>query len=47
MLYVHFGYTPVSFYVVGEPTYQNIREFLLEAKANWEHTCIAGGLFLL
>jgi hypothetical protein len=21
--------------------------FLLEAKAVWEHTCIAGGLFLL
>ena len=27
--------------------YDNIGGFLLEAKANWEHTCIAGGLFLL
>ena len=27
--------------------YYNIGGFLLEAKANWGHTCIAGGLFLL
>ena len=27
-------------------TYYTLGGFLLEAKAIWEHTCIAGGLFL-
>jgi hypothetical protein len=34
--------------LVGEPyNHYNMEVFLLEAKAVWEHTCIAGGLFLL
>jgi hypothetical protein len=37
------------FYFCGWQTYNhnNIGGFLLEAKAGWGHTCIAGGLFLL
>jgi len=38
----------VSFSAVGEPALIiNPGGFLLEAKANWEHTCIAGGLFVM
>jgi hypothetical protein len=36
-------------YFCGWQTYNhyNIGGFLLEAEANWGHTCIAGGLFSL
>jgi len=33
------GWRTCNYYIIGG--------FLLEAKAVWEHTCIAGGLFLL
>lgn len=33
--------------LVGEPyNHYNMEVFLLEAKAVWEHTCIAGGLLV-
>jgi len=37
--------TSFAFSAVGEPTLIIAKEFFLEAKAIWEHTCIAGGLF--
>ena len=33
-------------YAVGEPANIISQEVFLEAEAFWEHTCIAGGLFL-